>query len=247
MLTSVIPDRVFATNCYVLALGAGEECLVVDPGFDVLNRLEAVLDEQRLRPAAVLLTHGHADHVWSVTPVCRPRGAGSSSGDSVPAIIHAEDAYRLGNPLDQLDGAVTAMLQQRFGDAATWQAPDRVSLLEGSRARVSIAGIDLTALHAPGHTEGSVVFTLDAVPEEGGLAALTPEGATSTVLAGDVLFAGGIGRTDLAGGDGAAMDRSLREVVLPMPDDRLVLPGHGPATSIGRERATNPFLLALVP
>lgn len=245
MLTTVIPDRVFGTNCYVMALGPGQECLVVDPGFDVLDRLGPFLDEQRLRPAAVLLTHGHADHVWSVTPVCRPRGAGSSSGDSVAAVIHAEDAYRLGNPLDQLDDGVAAMLQQRFGDAATWQAPDRVSLLEGASVSLSVAGIDLTALHAPGHTEGSVVFTLDAVPDEA--SSLSAEGATSTVLAGDVLFAGSIGRTDLPGGDGAAMDRSLREVVLPMPDDRLVLPGHGPATSIGRERATNPFLLALAP
>lgn len=247
MLTTVIPDRVFGTNCYVLAVGAGEECLVVDPGFDVLDRLGPVLDEQRLRPAAVLLTHGHADHVWSVTPVCRPRGAGSSAGESVVAVIHADDAYRLENPLDQLDAGVAAMLQQRFGDAATWQAPDQVSLLEGDSVRVSIAGLALVALHAPGHTEGSVVFTLDAVPSEGDLAALAVEGVTSTVLAGDVLFAGSVGRTDLPGGDGAAMDRSLREVVLPMPDDRLVLPGHGPATSIGRERATNPFLLALAP
>ena len=255
VLTAVIADTVFGTNCYVLATGAGQECLVVDPGFDVLDRLDAVLDEQGLRPAAVLLTHGHADHVWSVAPVCRPRGAGSAAGESVAALVHADDAHRLEDPLASLDPSLVTMLEQRFGSAATWQAPDRVEVLEGAHARVCVAGLELAARHAPGHTEGSVVFTLDAVPREpaGPSGAAVParggeSGAlTSTVLSGDVLFAGSIGRTDLAGGDGAAMERSLREVVLPMPDDRLVLPGHGPATTVARERATNPYLLALAP
>ena len=171
------------------------------------------------------------------------------------ALVHADDAYRLQDPLASLDPSLVAMLEQRFGSAATWQAPDRVETLEGSRAHVRAAGIELTALHSPGHTEGSVVFTLDAVPDEragpsGGVVPARPGETltlTSTVLAGDVLFAGSIGRTDLAGGDGVAMERSLREVVLPMPDDRLVLPGHGPATTVARERATNPYLLALAP
>ena len=234
MLVSGIPDALLGTNCWVLAPAAGEECLVVDPGFDVLDGLEAVLEQHRLRPAAVLLTHGHADHVWSVTPVCGARG--------IPALVHGDDRYRLTDPLAGLGPQLLAMLEQHFGRAPRWAEPDDVRTLV-SGERLEVAGLGLEVLHAPGHTEGSAVFVLDAVPEPGG--PLGAEGMASTLLSGDVLFAGSIGRSDLAGGDPAAMERSLRDVVLPMPDDRLVLPGHGGPTSIGRERRTNPFLLQL--
>jgi hydroxyacylglutathione hydrolase len=96
----------------------------------------------------------------------------------------------------------------------------------------------VTVLHCPGHTEGSVMFALPQPPEG-------VDGVAATVLSGDVLFAGSIGRTDLPGGDRAAMQRSLREQVLPLPDDTLVLPGHGGATTIGRERSSNPYLAEL--
>ena len=104
---------------------------------------------------------------------------------------------------------------------------------------VTIAGLDFGIVHAPGHTEGSVMFTLADVPE-----GINVE-VGSTVVSGDVLFAGSIGRSDLPGGDERAMNRSLRDCILPMPDDRLVLPGHGPLTTIGRERRSNPFLRGL--
>lgn len=236
MLLAVVPDALLGTNCYVLAPAAGEECVVVDPGFDVVDRLEEVLLAHRLRPAAVLLTHGHADHVWSVTPVCRPRG----TGGAVAAVVHEEDAHRLTDPLAQVGGPLRAMLEQHFGAAPTWAEPEDVAVIRGAGEHLSLAGLDLDARHAPGHTEGSVVFVLDDVPT-----APHGAGAVSTVLSGDVLFAGSIGRTDLPGGDHAAMTRSLRDVVLPMPDERLVLPGHGGATTVGRERATNPFLRQL--
>jgi len=233
VLVSGIPDALVGTNCWVLAPGAGEECVVVDPGFEVLDRLDAVLAEHGLRPAAVLLTHGHADHVWSVTPVCGARG--------VPALVHADDRYRLADPLAGLGAPFLAMLEQRFGPSARWQEPDDVrSFTDGEH--LDVAGLGLDVLHAPGHTEGSAVFVLDGVPDpSSGLG----EGMTSTLLSGDVLFAGSIGRTDLSGGDPAAMERSLRDVVLPMPDDRLVLPGHGGPTHVGLERRTNPFLQQL--
>ena len=236
MIASVVPDTLVGTNCYVVAPAAGEECLVVDPGFEVLDHLEEVLLALRLRPAAVLLTHGHADHVWSVTPVCRASG--------VPALVHADDVHRLTDPLAGLSPQLVVMLEQHFGAAPTWTGPDEVRALTGASERFSVAGLDLLAEHAPGHTEGSAVFTLDGVPE-GLLDGATAGHLSSTLLAGDVLFAGSIGRTDLPGGDQAAMERSLRDVVLPMPDDRLVLPGHGGPTTVGRERVTNPHLLAL--
>ena len=98
---------------------------------------------------------------------------------------------------------------------------------------LSLAGVELTVRHAPGHTQGSVVFSLDLGSEFDGAPGL---------LAGDVLFAGSVGRVDLPGGSWEDMLRSLQDVVLPLDDETVVLPGHGPATTIGRERATNPYL-----
>jgi glyoxylase-like metal-dependent hydrolase (beta-lactamase superfamily II) len=222
------PALAFATNCYVVAPAAGEECLVVDPGVGVEQRLGEVLAEHRLRPAAVLLTHGHADHVFAVTPVC--------AGAGIAAAVHEDDAYRLRDPFATLDPALVAMLEQQFGASAHWQEPaDVVRLTDGQR--LELAGLEVDVVHAPGHTEGSVMFGLPGAPE--------PASAARTVLTGDVLFAGSVGRTDLAGGDAAAMTRSLEGKVLPLADDTLVLPGHGPSTTIGRERRTNPFLLEL--
>ena len=228
MLVVGFPALAFATNCYVVAPAPGEECLVVDPGIGVEQRLAEVLAEHRLRPAAVLLTHGHVDHVYAVTPVC--------SGAGVAAAIHEADAYRLRDPLSSLDPALVAMLEQQFGTRARWQEPaDLVRLTDGRR--LALAGLEVDVVHAPGHTEGSVMFALPGAP--------SPAAESRTLLSGDVLFAGSIGRTDLAGGDPDAMTRSLAGKVLPLADDTLVLPGHGPSTTIGRERRTNPFLLEL--
>ena len=231
MLTISFPAAAFATNCYVLAAGPGEECLVVDPGIGVEAQLDDVVAKHRLRPAAVLLTHGHLDHVYSVTPVC---------GGDTAAYIHEDDRYRLEDPIALLDRGLVAMLEQQFGAQATWREPDRVVTISDQQS-LTLAGLDLTVRHAPGHTEGSVMFTLPQVPDRVG----EETGTTATCVSGDVLFAGSIGRSDLAGGDPAAMERSLRSVVLPLPDDMLVLPGHGPATTIGRERASNPYLQGL--
>ena len=236
MLLSAFPAAAFGTNCYVLAPAAGEECVVVDPGIGVLDDLAAVLAEHRLRPAAVLLTHGHLDHVYSVTPVCQ--------GHGVPAVVHGDDAYRLDDPISLLDPSLVSMLEQQFGERATWSAPDHVRQVSDAEV-LDLAGVRLRVLHAPGHTEGSVMFAADDVPTSLSGAAGDPGRPTSTLLSGDVLFRGSIGRTDLPGGSHEAMLTSLREVVLPLPDDTLVMPGHGPHTTIAQERATNPYLTAL--
>jgi hydroxyacylglutathione hydrolase len=222
---------VYGTNCYILAPAAGEECIVVDPGIEILDQLAATLAAHRLRPAAGLLTHGHVDHTYSVTPVCGAHG--------IAAYIHADDVYRLADPLASLDPGLLAALEQQFGRAATWSEPDDVvQLADGSR--IEIAGLDIGVRHAPGHTEGSVLFDLPGLPDD-----LDRADVSNTILSGDVLFAGSIGRYDAAGGDAAAMRRTLQDVVLPLADDNLVFPGHGPATSIGRERVSNPYLLDL--
>lgn len=231
MLTIAFPAKAFATNCYVLAPGAGEECVIVDPGIGVEETLAEILGEHRLKPVAVLLTHGHLDHIYSVTPVC---------GGDTAAYIHGDDRYRLDDPLALMNPGMLAMMEQEFGEKATWSDPSHVVEIR-DRQRLTLAGLDLEVRHAPGHTEGSVVFDVDALPT--GLDA--GEELTRTLVTGDVLFAGSIGRTDLPGGSHADMTRSLREVILPFPDSTLVLPGHGPATTLRRERPTNPYLQGL--
>ena len=227
MLVTGFPAAAFGTNCYLLAPAEGEECVVVDPGIGVLDTLAEALRELRLKPAAVLLTHGHIDHVYSVTPVCGAHG--------VPALVHADDGYRVDDPVNTLLPEMDAMLRQQFGDV-TWSPPDDVRLLEDGQV-IEIAGLSVTVRHAPGHTEGSVLLCLPGAPDQ-----LRGAEVSTTVLTGDVVFAGSIGRTDLPGGSHETMMRTLREVILPMPDDTLFLPGHGGATTVGRERLTNPYL-----
>ncbi len=219
MLVAGFPAAAFGTNCYVLAAGRGEQCVVVDPGIEIVGQLDAVLAEHRLAPVAVLLTHGHLDHTFSVTPVCGARG--------IPAYVHPGDRELLADPTKGLSREMRAL----FGGRLRWSEPDDVAPLEDGTV-LGLAGLEITVDHSPGHTPGSVMFRLPGAGVE----------EPQTCLSGDVLFAGSIGRTDLPGGSYPAMLRSLETKVLPLPDDTIVLPGHGPATTIARERATNPFL-----
>ena len=220
LFVAAVPAEAFGTNCYVVATGPGEECVVVDPGIGVVPGLDAVLDKHRLRPVAVLLTHGHLDHTFAVAPVCGARG--------ITAYIHPADRELLADPAKGL----SLDLNQLFGGRLSYAEPEDVAPLTDG-AELSIAGLAITVDHAPGHTGGSVLFHV-------------PGSEAPLCLTGDVLFAGSIGRTDLPGGDHAAMLASLHDKVLPLPDGTLVLPGHGPTTTIGRERASNPYLLDLM-
>ncbi|MEV6970723.1 MBL fold metallo-hydrolase [Hamadaea sp. NPDC051192] len=216
MLVAGFPSDVFGTNCYVVAPGPGEECVVIDPGIGVVDRLDDLLAEHRLRPVAVLLTHGHLDHTFSVTPVCGAKG--------VPAYLHSDDRYMLEDP----GKALSSMDVNKLLGGLPWSEPDEVAELADGQL-LKIAGLEIAVDHAPGHTGGSVMFRSQSADEP-------------VCFSGDVLFAGSIGRTDLPGGSMEQMWASLREKVLPLDDATVVLPGHGPATTIGRERATNPYL-----
>jgi glyoxylase-like metal-dependent hydrolase (beta-lactamase superfamily II) len=222
VLVRGFPAQAFDTNCYVVAPGRGEQCVVVDPGIGVEQQLDDLLREHDLSPVAVLLTHGHLDHTFSVTPVCGARG--------IPAWISAEDRDQLADPVKYLSAGSANL----FGGRLEWAEPDDVRLLDPA-VPLEIAGLRIGVDLAPGHTQGSVVFRLPG-DDEGG------EAGAPVLLSGDVLFAGSIGRTDLPTGSWEQMQASLRDVVLPMADDTIVLPGHGPATTIGRERAANPYL-----
>lgn len=236
MLVRTIEATAFGTNCWVLAVGPGEECLVVDPGFGVLDRVQDLLRQLRLRPVAILATHAHADHVWSVTPLSR------AAGESVAVHVHAEDRYRMTDPLAQLGEQLRPMVLAMLEPSQRWQEPERLLDLPsapGAAVRLGLAGLELEVHHAPGHTEGSVVFHLPGAVDDA-----RPEGA-GLLLSGDLLFAGSIGRSDLVGGDPGAMQTSLRQVLPRFGDDVVVLPGHGPRTSMARERTSNPYLLQL--
>ncbi len=227
MLVRGFPAQAFDTNCYVVAPGQGEQCVVVDPGIGVEQQLDDLLREHRLQPVAVLLTHGHLDHPFSVTPVCGAKG--------IPAWIHPDDRDQLADPAKYLSPQAGAI----FGGRLEWTEPGDVRLLDPS-VPLELAGMRISVDLAPGHTPGSVVFRLPGDAEDG-------ESAAPLLLSGDVLFAGSVGRCDLPGGSWEAMQTSLREVILPMADETVVLPGHGPSTTIGRERAGNPYLQDLPP
>jgi glyoxylase-like metal-dependent hydrolase (beta-lactamase superfamily II) len=190
---------------------------VIDPGQHAVEPLEETLAKHRLTPVAVLLTHGHLDHTFSVAPVC--------DGHDIPAWIHPGDRELLADPAKGL----SAQASTAFGGRLELREPADVrELVDG--AALDLAGLTLRVEHAPGHTPGSVVFSG------------ATEDDVEIVFAGDTLFAGSIGRTDLPGGDMAQMRASLRTVFLPRGDDTVVLPGHGAATTVGRERAANPYL-----
>ena len=224
MLIAGFPAGPWGTNCYVLATGAGTECVVVDPGKDAAGGVDDVVREHRLKPVSVLVTHGHVDHMWCVAPV--------AGGYDATAYVHPADRPLLSDPMAALSPEMAAML---LGGGYEFAEPEQVAEV-GDGDTLELAGIDFTVDHAPGHTPGSITFR-------------TPydqDGISQLLLSGDLLFAGSIGRTDLPGGDPRAMMRSLADKVLTLRDDVAVLPGHGEQTTVGRERATNPFLLELV-
>lgn len=234
VLVAGFPSGAFRANCYVLAADAGQACVVVDPGQGAEEQLERLLRERSLTPVAVLLTHGHFDHVFSVTPVC--------DGNDIPAWIHPEDRAMLSDPLRGFSREAMAF----FGGRLTMREPREVRPLADG-AELELAGLRITVTHTPGHTEGSVVFRTGAGESGAGESGEPGAGESADqsgriLLSGDTLFAGSIGRADLPGGNMEKLMESLHTKVLTLPDDTMVLPGHGPTTTIGQERATNPFV-----
>jgi hydroxyacylglutathione hydrolase len=206
----------------------GEECVIIDPGMGAADGVAEVILEYRLKPVAVMLTHGHLDHMFSVTPLCRSYASS--------CWVHPEDRVLLTDPLRAMGDETRLLLQRLTGRTTDFTEPDDVRELSDGSA-VAVAGITFEAIHAPGHTPGSTMFQTEY---------LDSPSIDSVVFTGDVLFAGSIGRTDLPGGNLPDMLKSLRTKVLPLPDAAAVLPGHGPETTMGRERVGNPYLQNLV-
>ena len=220
MLIAGFPAGPWGTNCYVVATGPGTECVVIDPGMEATEGVAEVVRQHRLKPVSVLVTHGHVDHMWCVAPVAGTYDA--------TAWVHPADRHLLADAMAGMSPETARML---LGGDYSWAEPDDVQELSDLQS-LELAGLTFVVDHTPGHTEGSVTFRSPYHQQD----------VSEVMFSGDLLFAGSIGRTDLPGGDHATMLRSLATKVLPLADDVVVLPGHGEQTSIGRERATNPYL-----
>ena len=230
VLLASFPAGPLQANCYFVSRGPGTGCAIVDPGMDSLDGIKSVVKEHNLKPTAVLITHGHFDHMWQASDV--------AALYDIPVWIHPSDRHLLADPMAAISNESAGMLRQQLGmtDVPDFTEPADVRDAVAG-ALIDVDGLTFTVDHVPGHTPGTVVYR---VAYDG------PEDVSQLMFSGDFLFQGSIGRTDLNGGSHPAMMKSLEDGVLPLDDDIVVLPGHGPQTSIGRERATNPFLAEII-
>lgn len=216
MLIESFPAAMFATNCWIIAPAPKSECVIVDPGMpNVSDQVDAIVAEFDLKPVAVIATHGHLDHTFSITPL--------ADGYDIPVRIHSEDRRLLAHPEYAHGPEFIATLS-----GMTFVEPQRVIEMRNGDT-FSILDLSFTAIHAPGHTKGSVMYQIN----------------DEVLISGDVLFKGSIGRTDLPTGSHSEMMETLKKKVLPLSDGLRVLPGHGGETTIEWERKTNPYLKEL--
>lgn len=205
-----IESRPFGQNTYVLCRPEHAACLVVDPGFEPAAII-GWIESMHLRPEAIVVTHGHSDHIAGNTAL-------RSHWAELPIVIGANDAAKLTDPV--------ANLSAPFGMALVSPPADRL-VVDGES--LIVAGFTLRCRAIPGHSSGHVVFVLeDCVPP--------------VVFGGDVLFREGVGRTDFPDGDFALLAAGIRRHLYSLPDESLVLPGHGDLTTVGHERRHNPFV-----
>jgi hydroxyacylglutathione hydrolase len=207
----MISPRVFtggdlATNGYILE---GREGLIC---FDAPEGMARELTRHDLHPAALVLTHGHFDHMWDSVLIAEDHHC--------PIFVHPADSAIV------LDTSYVKM----FGIAPPIRAPSHVEPLvvpEQGAAVFHCAGEDFQMFHIPGHSPGSVAFY---------------HPGWGILISGDTLFCGGVGRWDLPGGSRSALLQGLRKHLVPLPAETRVFAGHGPRTTIGHERETNPYL-----
>lgn len=205
-----VESQPFAENSYVVWNDGATEAFVIDPGFEP-ELIREALEERGLTLAAIVLTHGHCDHIAGNADLKR-------AYPHAPIVIGAGDAPMLSDPMLNMSAF--------FGFEVT--SPPADKRVSGGDT-LTVAGIELDVFDAPGHSPGHVVYVVRGTNP-------------LMVLGGDVLFRGGIGRTDFPGGSFAQLKDSIQRALWPLPDDSVVYPGHGPTTTTGHEKRTNRFL-----
>ena len=216
LVRQTFPVGALGCNCTIVSCRETREALVIDPG-DEAEAILAALAQDGLTAVKLIHTHAHFDHVMGTGEVAARTGAG--------VLLHADDRWLY-------DHAV--MQTEAFGigraDGKPWQPPPPPTHeLRGDEV-ITFGRQETRALHTPGHTPGSICLYFERGAE------------TPLLFAGDTLFRGSIGRTDLWGGSTPAIRKSIRERLLTLPDDTLVIPGHGRETSVLREREENPHI-----
>ncbi|HVL98475.1 MAG TPA: MBL fold metallo-hydrolase [Egibacteraceae bacterium] len=212
-------------NCYIIGDVEEGGAVVVDPGQDGAPVVRERLAARQVRCEAILLTHGHIDHIWAVPELAREL--------HVPVLLHTADRYLWEDPAKAFGDLPARALQAQLG--LDWQPPE--GALEGLRDEqtLTFAGIRFLVRHTPGHTPGSSVFLVSDTGEDDPL-----------LVSGDLVFAGSVGRTDFPRGSWQEEMDSIARVVLRLADRTVIVPGHGRETTVGAERAGNPFLRELV-
>ncbi|MCS7306339.1 MAG: MBL fold metallo-hydrolase [Thermoguttaceae bacterium] len=205
-----VVHSLFEENTYLVWLPGQSDCLIIDPGLEPEKILQA-LEQLALRPAAILNTHGHADHIAG-------NQALKTLWPDCPIVIGRADAPKLQD--------AWANLSRPFG-LDVLSPPAEVLLDDGQQ--YSAAGLDLEILAISGHSAGHLVY-------------LWKGGQPWVAFVGDVIFQDSIGRTDFPDGSFSQLRRGIREKLFSLPEQTLLLPGHGPATSVGREKIHNPFV-----
>ncbi|NNN20144.1 MAG: MBL fold metallo-hydrolase [Acidimicrobiaceae bacterium] len=228
MFIRQLPLWIAQTNCWIVSSSKSEsECVLVDvpPSPD---EILSVLESSGLKPVAILATHGHIDHIGGVGAISRVRFQTESSPD-LGVYINRLDKHLLLDPV-----GTSGLLGQELAKTGIDVRPPELIYNLDDGDTFSGSGLNFKVLHTPGHTKGSICFVID-----------DGETGEKILFSGDHLFKGSIGRTDLPGGSFAQLAESMRSKILTLDDSVIVLPGHGDTTTIGIERATNPFVLEM--
>ena len=224
LIHEVLPVGLLQCNCSILGDAATGDAIVVDPG-DEVERILEIIRRHNLKVRAIVSTHTHIDHVGGLAALHKATGA--------PVMVHEADLPLYANLEMQAEWlGVPTPAMMRIQDFVT----------EGDTVRWG--GFAARVLHTPGHTPGSISLLVEpgvAAAEKSDVA--HDARSARRLLAGDTLFHGSIGRTDLPGGSFPQIISSIREKLLVLPEDMIVYPGHGDVTTIGFEREHNPFLV----